>query len=350
MLSESRTPEQMANETRSKTSNAGEPATRVAASAPAPAAPPARPAPKPAWLKVRVPGGAEYARLDNLTRKLKLHTVCQEAHCPNIGECWSGPHATLTLMVLGDACTRRCRFCAVKTVLSAPPPDPEEPAHVGQAIAALSVSYVVLTSVDRDDLPDGGAGHYAACIDAIRQRAPGVWVETLIPDYTGAALETLMRARPDVLAHNVEVVDRLQRKIRDPRCSFERSLETLRGARTLQPEVLTKSSLMLGLGESEAEINDALLRLRAARVDLLTLGQYLRPSPQHAPVREFVTPERFATWAGRARELGFLDVSAGPLVRSSYKAGELAAARLLGERRNQPEPSSGQAGSAVPRR
>ena len=291
-----------------------------------------RPQPKPPWLKVRIAGGADYARLDALTRELRLHTVCQEAHCPNIGECWRGPHATMTLMVLGDACTRRCRFCAVKTVQSAPPPDPDEPGHVAKAVAALDVSYVVITSVDRDDLPDGGATHYAACIAAIRAEAPRTWVETLIPDYAGAALATLMAARPDVLAHNVEVVDRLQRKIRDPRCSFERSLETLRGARALAPGVLTKSSLMLGLGESEAEIEDALARLHRAGVELLTLGQYLRPSPRHAPVHEFVPPERFADWARRAREMGFLEVASGPLVRSSYKAGELAAARLLASR------------------
>ena len=289
--------------------------------------------PKPPWLKVRIPGGPDHARLAALTRELRLPTVCQEAHCPNVGECWSGPHATMTLMVLGDACTRRCRFCAVKTVQSAPPPDPEEPAHVAQAVATLGVSYVVITSVDRDDLPDGGATHYAACIAAIRAAAPQTWVETLIPDYAGEPLATLMAARPDVLAHNVEVVDRLQRKIRDPRCSFERSLATLRGARALAPGVLLKSSLMLGLGETEAEIEEALTRLRGASVELLTLGQDLRPSPRHAPVHEFVPPERFADWARRARDMGFREVAAGPLVRSSYKAGELAATRLLAERR-----------------
>ena len=184
--------------------------------------------PKPSWLKVPLPGGEGYARLKTLARELGLHTVCEEARCPNIGECWKGDHATMTLMVLGDECTRRCRFCAVKTVTSAPPPDPDEPEHVGTAVAAMSLAYVVITSVDRDDLPDGGSAHYARCIGEIRARSPRTVVETLIPDYQGSDLATLMSARPDVLAHNVEVVSRLQRKIRDPRCSFERSLATLR--------------------------------------------------------------------------------------------------------------------------
>lgn len=288
---------------------------------------------KPAWLKVPVPGGEGYTRLRTLTRELKLNTVCEEARCPNIGECWSGSEATMTIMVLGDECTRRCRFCAVRTVDRAAPPDPDEPAHVGEAVGSLGLGYVVITSVDRDDLPDGGAAHYAACIRAIHERDADVVVETLIPDYTGDALATLMRARPDVLAHNVEVVDRLQRKIRDPRCSFERSLETLRQARALLPQVVTKSSLMLGLGESEREIEDAMAALRDAGVEILTLGQYLRPTPNHAPVREFVTPEAFADWAARGRAMGFIDVAAGPLVRSSYKAGELVAGTLARERR-----------------
>ena len=294
----------------------------------------ARGARKPEWLKVRAPGGEGYARLLDLTRRLELNTVCQEARCPNIGDCWRGPHATMTIMVLGEQCTRRCRFCAVETAAQGRPPDPAEPARVAEAIAALGVGYVVIPSVDRDDLPDGGAAHYAQCIRAIRERSPQILVEALIPDYLGADLATLLQAAPDVLAHNVEVVDRLQRKIRDPRCSFERSLGTLRGARALLPQVLTKSSLMLGLGESTEEIDDALVRLRAAGVDLLTLGQYLRPSPRHAPVREFVRPERFAELAERGRALGFRHVAAGPLVRSSYRAGEILATELLRARRD----------------
>jgi lipoic acid synthetase len=292
-------------------------------------------APKPAWLKVPLPGGEGYARLKTLARELGLHTVCEEARCPNIGECWKGEHATMTLMVLGDECTRRCRFCAVKTVTQAPPPDPEEPEHVGVAIAAMKVGYVVVTSVDRDDLPDGGASHFAACIRAIRARSPKTVVETLIPDYQGTDLIVLMEGRPDVLAHNVEVVDRLQRKIRDPRCSFERSLETLRGAKRCDPDVFTKSSIMLGLGETQDEILDAMKRLREAGVDFLTLGQYLRPSPKHAPVREYAAPECFDELGRLGREMGFLYVASGPLVRSSYKAGEFFAGRLVRQRRAQ---------------
>jgi len=290
-------------------------------------------APKPSWLKVPLPGGEGYKRLKELTRELKLHTVCEEARCPNMGECWKGEHATMTIMVLGDECTRRCRFCAVKTVLQAAPPDPDEPEHVGQAIGRLALDYVVITSVDRDDLPDGGAAHYAACIRSIRRHAPKTIVETLIPDLTGAPLATLLEAAPDVLAHNVEVVPRLQRKIRDPRCSFERSLETLREAKHRLPDAFTKSSLMVGLGESQDELFASIRLLREAGVDFLTLGQYLRPTPNHAPVREYVTPERFQELEVEARALGFLYVASGPLVRSSYKAGEFFAARLIQGRR-----------------
>ncbi len=289
--------------------------------------------PKPQWLKVPLPGGEGYAKLKTLTQELKLNTVCQEARCPNIGECWKGDNATMTIMVLGDECTRRCRFCAVKTVMKAAPPDPDEPAHVGQAIAAMNLGYVVITSVDRDDLEDGGSAHYASCIGEIRARAPRTVVETLIPDYQGRDLATLMAAAPDVLAHNVEVVERLQRKIRDPRCSFERSLETLRGAKRELPGVITKSSIMLGLGETHDEVVASMQRLRDAGVELLTLGQYLRPTPQHAPVREWVTPERFLDLQMLGEKMGFLYVASGPLVRSSYKAGEFFAAKLVRERR-----------------
>ena len=293
----------------------------------------AEPLRKPAWLKVPLPGGEAHNRLKGLTRSLGLHTVCEEARCPNIGECWRGEHATMTLMVLGDECTRACRFCAVKTVKQAAPPDPAEPENVGRAIAELGLAYVVITSVDRDDLADGGSAHYAACIREVRARAPRTAIETLAPDYQGESLATLMAAKPDVFAHNVEVVARMQRRIRDPRCSFERSLETLRGAKRLDPEVFTKSSLMVGLGETAAEIEQSLVDLRAAEVDFLTVGQYLRPSPHHAPVREYVTPERFFEIQKLGESLGFRYVASGPLVRSSYKAGEFFAARLIRERR-----------------
>lgn len=288
---------------------------------------------KPPWLKVPLPGGEGYARLKRLTQELKLNTVCEEARCPNIGECWKGDHATMTIMVLGDECTRRCRFCAVKTVDRAAAPDVDEPQRVGRAIGEMALDYVVVTSVDRDDLPDGGSGHYAACIASIREHAPKTMIETLIPDYTGADLATLVEARPDVLAHNVEVVSRLQRKIRDPRCSFERSLDTLRQARERDSGLITKSSIMLGLGESGAEVLASMQGLRAAGVELLTLGQYLRPSANHAPVIEYVTPERFIELERAGREMGFLYVASGPLVRSSYKAGEFFASHLVRQRR-----------------
>jgi len=296
-----------------------------------PAAP--RREPKPSWLKVPLPGGEGYARLKRMTRELSLHTVCEEARCPNIGECWKGDHATMTIMVLGDECTRRCRFCAVKTVQKAAPPDPDEPENVGRAIGELAPGYVVITSVDRDDLADGGAGHYADCIRSIRTHAPKTVVETLIPDYAGADMRTMMEARPDVLAHNVEVTSRLQRKIRDPRCSFERSLVTLREAKAADPSVFTKSSLMVGLGEERSEVEESFRALREAGVDFLTVGQYLRPSSGHAPVREYVEPEVFDDYERLGRELGFAYVASGPLVRSSYKAGEFFAARLVRERR-----------------
>jgi len=288
---------------------------------------------KPAWLKVPLPGGEGYSRLKSLTKELSLHTVCEEARCPNIGECWKGEQATMTIMVLGDECTRRCRFCAVKTVLSASPPDPDEPDHVGRAVAGLDLGYVVLTSVDRDDLPDGGAGHYARCIESVRSQSPRTVVETLIPDYVGASLELLMNSAPDVLGHNVEVVPRLQRRIRDPRCSYERSLQVLTEAKELSPSAFTKSSLMAGLGETHDELLESMRLLSDAKVDFLTIGQYLRPSQNHAPVKEYVTPERFEELRVAGLEMGFAFVASGPLVRSSYKAGEFFAARLVRERR-----------------
>ncbi len=290
---------------------------------------------KPSWLKVPLPGGEAYSKLKSLTRDKKLNTVCEEARCPNIGECWKGDYATMTIMVLGADCTRNCRFCAVKTVTQAPPPDPEEPEHVGQAVGEMNLGYVVITSVDRDDLADGGAGHYADCITSVREQSPRTVIETLIPDYAGTDMESLMSSAPDVLAHNVEVVPRLQRRMRDPRCSFERSVQTLVDAKRYQPDVFTKSSLMVGIGETEEEIREAMGLLRDAGVDFLTIGQYLRPTPNHAPVKRWVTPEQFQAYETLGREMGFAYVASGPLVRSSYKAGEFFAARLVRERRAQ---------------
>ncbi|MGK0483335.1 MAG: lipoic acid synthetase, partial [Planctomycetota bacterium] len=290
-----------------------------------------------------------YTKLKALTKELNLNTVCEEARCPNIGECWKGDHATMTIMVLGDECTRRCRFCAVKTVDRAKAPDPHEPEHVGRAVGKMALDYLVITSVDRDDLADGGSKHYADCVRSIRTHSPETLVEVLIPDYTGENLETMMASRPDVLAHNVEVVPRLQRKIRDPRCSYERSLDVLRQGKAYAAEqgfeIFTKSSLMVGLGETQDELFESIGLLRDAGVDFLTLGQYLRPTPNHAPVRDYVTPERFRELEIEARALGFLYVASGPLVRSSYKAGEYFATRLIKGRRAMKSSSSPKEGS-----
>jgi lipoyl synthase len=301
---------------------------------------------KPSWLKVPLPGGDGYGKLKRMTQELGLNTVCQSARCPNLGECWAGQQAatkkeeaghgaTMTIMVLGDECTRRCRFCAVKTVDRAAAPDPKEPEHVAEAVARLDLSYLVITSVDRDDLEDGGAGHYADCIRAIRRSSPRTIVETLIPDYTGVNLNILMQARPDVLSHNAETVPRLQRKMRDPRCSFERSTQTLLEAKSSYDGVFTKSSLMLGMGERHEEVLESMQLLRDAGVDFLTLGQYLRPTPNHAPVREYVTPKAFDELAEAGEAMGFAYVASGPLVRSSYRAAEFFAERLVRESRTQ---------------
>jgi len=284
----------------------------------------ARPEPvdrnKPAWLRATLPTGPRYQALKGLVQELKLHTVCQEALCPNIGECWT--HGTLTVMILGDICTRACKFCAVHTGNPRGFVDPEEPQRVAEAIARMGVRYVVITSVDRDDLPDGGASHFAATIRAIKERAPGVLVEALTPDFQGdlKAVETVLAANPEVYAQNLETVRRLTPKVRDPRAGYEQTLRVLEHAKKVRPDILTKSSLMLGLGETEEEILEAMRDLRAVGVDILTLGQYLRPTPAHLPVVRYVPPEDFKKYEAWGYELGFREVFAGPLVRSSYRA------------------------------
>jgi lipoic acid synthetase len=284
----------------------------------------ARPEPvdrhKPAWLRATLPTGPKYQALKAMVRDLKLHTVCQEALCPNVGECWT--HGTLTVMILGSVCTRACKFCAVDTGNPRGWVDPEEPERVAEAIARMGVRYVVLTSVDRDDLPDGGASHFAATIRAIKERAPGVLVEALTPDFGGdlKAVETVLAANPEVYAQNLETVRRLTPRVRDPRAGYEQTLKVLAHAKRVRPEILTKSSLMLGLGEEEEEIREAMADLRAAGVDILTLGQYLRPTPAHLPVARYVPPEDFQKYAAWGYEMGFKEVFAGPLVRSSYRA------------------------------
>lgn len=285
--------------------------------------------PKPEWLKVRMPGGERYGQIKARARELKLHTVCEEAQCPNIGECWSG--GTATFMVMGDTCTRGCRFCAVATARNPAPLDPMEPTNVAEAIREMDLDYVVVTSVNRDDQPDQGAGHFAACIREIRARNPKTLVEVLIPDFRGRLdlLEIVLDAGPDVLAHNVECVPRLQSKVRDPRANWEQSIRILEGAKSFAPGQLTKTSIQIGHGETEEEVVDTMRSLRASDVDFLTLGQYLRPTMSHLPVESFMPPEVFARLEAEGKAMGFKYVASGPLVRSSYKAGEFFIAQYL---------------------
>ncbi len=274
--------------------------------------------PKPPWLKVRAPGGPRYIRLKGLMREWKLHSVCEEARCPNIGECWED--LTATFMILGDICTRHCGYCAVthgRPVWE----DREEPERVGRAVKELGLEHVVITSVNRDDLADGGAAHYAATVRAVRREAPGCRVELLIPDLQGnaAALQTVIDACPDILNHNTETVPRLYKVARHGG-RYERTIELFRRARRRARDLVTKSGIILGLGEERGELLATMGDLRAADVNILTLGQYLRPSAQHLPIARYYRPEEFAELAARGREMGFAHVEAGPLVRSSYHA------------------------------
>jgi lipoic acid synthetase len=288
---------------------------------------------KPSWLKVPLPTGPIYSGLKDILHERGLHTVCEEARCPNLGECWAG--GTATFMLLGDVCTRACRFCAVTTGNPKGVVDTEEPEKVAEAVAAMKLRYVVLTSVDRDDLPDQGALHFAATVRAIKRRDPGILVEGLIPDFQGRMdlLELFLAGQPDVLAQNLETVERLTHDVRDRRAGYWQTLDLLKHAKDHHPELITKSSLMLGLGEHEAEVDQAMLDLRSQGVDVLTLGQYLRPTYKHLPVMEFVTPARFKALEERALRMGFLYVASGPLVRSSYKAGEYFIEHVLRQRR-----------------
>ncbi len=284
---------------------------------------------KPEWLKIRPPGGGHYTVLKKRARRLKLATVCEEAQCPNISECWGG--GTATFMLMGDTCTRGCRFCAINTAKRPPALDPEEPAAIAEAVREMGLSYVVLTSVNRDELPDGGAGHLRDCLDAIHAETPEVLVEILIPDFEGqqASVRKIADANIAVLAHNVETVRRLTPTVRDPRADYQQSLDVLAYSKRVRPDLLTKSSLMVGLGETEDEVIECLRDLRQVDCNIVTLGQYLRPSHKHLPVVEFVHPRTFDRYADLARELGFEYVASGPLVRSSYRAGELYVERKL---------------------
>jgi lipoic acid synthetase len=287
-------------------------------------------APKPSWLKVRAPGGERYTRLKATLRALDLHTVCEEACCPNVGECWA--EGTATVMLLGDVCTRGCRFCAVTTGDPRGAVDVREPEHVARAIAELGLRYVVLTMVDRDDLLDGGASHVARTVTRLRELVPELLVETLLGDFGGhlSYVDATVVTPPDVWAHNLEVVRRLQRTVRDARCSYERSLAVLSRIKEKDPNVWTKSSLMVGIGETDDEVVEALSDLRRVGVDVVTIGQYLRPSSKHATVARYVEPSTFDRFAAEGRALGFAYVASGPLVRSSYKAAEAFVAGKLG--------------------
>jgi lipoic acid synthetase len=283
---------------------------------------PRRHTPKPRWLRAPLPGGERYRKVKATLGALRLPTVCEGASCPNAGECWNA--GTATFLLMGDQCTRGCRFCDVKHSASPPPLDPEEPARVAAAVAALELEHAVLTSVDRDDLPDGGAAHFAEAIRLVRALV-GPRVEALTPDFGGDAdaVRVVGRAGPDVFGHNVETVRRLTPSVRDPRAGYDRSLGILSLVKREFPGILTKSAILLGLGETAGEVRETMEELRAAGVDLLAIGQYLQPSPRQLPVAEWVPPERFAALGDEGRAMGFRYVASGPLVRSSYRAGEL---------------------------
>ena len=286
--------------------------------------------PKPPWLRVRLGGGPGFHKVRHTVTDHRLSTVCQESHCPNIGECWS--RGTATIMLMGSVCTRACRFCAVDTGNPNGRLDPDEPRHAAESVRLMGLKYVVLTSVDRDDLADGGAGHYAACVYAIKRRNPGVGVEALTPDFAGdhAAVDTVVASGIDVFAQNLETVERLTHPVRDVRASYAQTLDVLRRAKVFRPAVLTKSSLMLGLGETDGEIGQAMDDLRDAGVDVLTLGQYLRPTANHLPVERWVHPDQFAEYREQGLARGFTEVAAGPLVRSSYRAERILEGNNLG--------------------
>jgi len=293
---------------------------------------------KPDWLKIRPPAGEAYVAIKSLLREQGLHTVCEEAHCPNVAECWAS--GTATIMLGSDTCTRACRFCAIKTARRPPPLDPDEPVKIAASVVKLGLHYVVLTSVDRDDLADGGASHFAATIREIKKRDPAIIVEALVPDFRGdlESVKIIVDSGVDVYAHNVETVRRLQYRVRDPRAGYEQSLGTLRAAKSYAREtgreLFTKSSIMLGLGESAQELAVACDDLRDYGADVVTFGQYLRPSLQHLPVERYVTPAEFQEFQTMAEGKGFLYVASGPMVRSSYRAGEFFIQGVIQKRRD----------------
>ena len=288
---------------------------------------------KPEWLKVKVPSGEKYHSIKKLLKRLNLSTVCEEARCPNIGECWSG--GTATLMLMGDVCSRGCRFCNVKTGNPKGWLDEKEPEKVAFTLSHLKLNYVVLTSVNRDDLADEGSGHFAKTISLVKKRIPEILVEVLTPDFKGREdfIETIIQAGPDVFAHNIETVERLSSKVRDPRASYRQSLKVLGFVKKYKASTYTKSSIMLGLGERKQEVLNALKDLRAVDCNVVTLGQYLRPQKRHLPVERYVSPEEFSEWEHTAKNMGFIYCASGPLVRSSYKAGEFFMEALIKKQR-----------------
>ena len=275
---------------------------------------------KPSWLRAKMPSGHGYSEVRQIVREQRLSTVCEESMCPNIGECWNA--GTATIMVMGSVCTRACRFCAVDTGNPKGWLDHEEPVNTGVAVHAMGLKYVVITSVDRDDLVDGGAAHYAACVREIKKLNPDTAVEALTPDFNGVMdhVELVVDSGLEVFAQNVETVQRLTHPVRDPRAGYEQTIKVLAHAKSHRPDVLTKTSLMLGLGERDEEISRTMDDLRGAGVDILTLGQYLRPTPNHLAVERYVTPDEFDAYRQEGLEKGFLEVVAGPMVRSSYRA------------------------------
>jgi len=296
---------------------------------------------KPEWLKVRAPGGENFKKIKEILGQNKLFTVCEEARCPNIGECWAG--GTATFMLLGDVCTRGCKFCAVTTGNPRMQLDPHEPEKIANSVAGMDLNYIVLTSVDRDDLPDQGAGHFAETVKLVKAAKPKMLVEVLTPDWRGelSCIQTMSHSQADVLAHNVETVERMQRRVRDPRCSYTQSLKVLElyksEAEKVGRRVVTKSSIMLGLGEKDEEVLQTFKDLLAIGVEVLTLGQYLQPTARHLKVEEFVTPEKFSFFAKEGEAMGFKYVASGPLVRSSYRAGEYFIEKILQGEKSQGE-------------
>eukprot|EP00542_Grammatophora_oceanica_P011248 CAMPEP_0194030306 /NCGR_PEP_ID=MMETSP0009_2-20130614/3850_1 /TAXON_ID=210454 /ORGANISM="Grammatophora oceanica, Strain CCMP 410" /LENGTH=398 /DNA_ID=CAMNT_0038670241 /DNA_START=52 /DNA_END=1248 /DNA_ORIENTATION=+ len=287
---------------------------------------------RPSWFRVPAPSldkESRYEEVKGSLKDLKLNTVCEEAQCPNIGECWNG--GTGTIMLLGDTCTRGCQFCAVKTDAKPPPPDPFEPFKTAEAVAAWGVDYIVLTSVDRDDIEDGGAQHFAYTVELLKSKKPELLVECLVSDFQGMldSVSALANSGLDVYAHNVETVERLQKFVRDKRAGYQQSLSTLKHAKKANPALYTKTSLMLGLGETDEEVIQTMKDLRAIDVDVVTFGQYLRPTEHHLSVVEYVKPEKFEYFREVGEEMGFKYVASGPMVRSSYKAGEFFLSHLI---------------------